>query len=93
MDSSKIHYLFEDRVVQGKYSLSPQFSAIDVIYNGRKETFDFVKAVDREIMAPPRWNGKIEKHPQKEFTYFAQFWKSVMNYPKTVSCYITKKKS
>ena len=90
VDSSKIHYLFEDRVVQGKYSLSPQFSAIDV---GRKETFDFVKAVDREIMAPPRWNGKIEKHPQKEFTYSAQFWKSVMNYPKTVSCYITKKKS
>lgn len=79
LDSSKIHYLYENRVVHEKYPLVTEYPVIDVVYNGRPESFEFVKAIDRKIVAPPRWEGKIEKHSDVDFTYRRGFLDSLLH--------------
>lgn len=91
LNFEKIHYLFEDRVVNGRYPLTSPFSNINIIYNGHLDTFDFVRKIDRNIIVPPRWNGKIEKKPQSDFKYTTQFLQNVKNYHNMVSNYLQKK--
>ena len=93
LDSAKIHYLFEKRVNGGKHPLGPKSSDIHVNYNGEEKSFEFVKNVQRIITTPPRWEGRIEKNPQKKFSYGKLFIKKIETYPQRVINYIRWKRS
>lgn len=92
LDSKKIHCLFENRVTNGKYAVSPPFSDIRICYNGKIKNFNYVKKINRTIIAPPRWEGKIEKEPKKQFRYFSQFLEKLASYPKRAAWYIKWKR-
>lgn len=88
LDSKKIHYLFEDRVCNRKYSLGPNREDIVVNYNGENHGFDFVVGIKRNIIAPPRWEGRLEKNPKKMFTYGRLFVEKLISYPRRTVSYI-----
>lgn len=93
LDSTKIHCLFEERVNNGKHSLGPRSSDICVNYNGEERNFEFIKDVHRTIIPPPRWEGRIEKNPQKRFSYSKLFIKKIETYPQRIINYIKWKRS
>lgn len=91
LDSEKIHCLFEKRVSYNRYFLGPKSSEICVNYNGEDRNFNFVRGVQRTITAPPRWEGKIEKNPQRMFSYGALFIEKTVGYPRRVVKFIKRK--
>jgi len=92
LDSKKIHYLFEKRVCTGKYPVCNKLSETIIDYNGEKKDFDFVRSFEKDIIAPPRWEGHIEKKIKKRFSYFQRFCEMLISYPIRMMKILKRKK-
>lgn len=89
LDSSRIHCLYQDRICTGRWPLSARPGQLQVFINGEKISYSELRRMGGRIMVPPRWEGKIEKHKEKEFSYVREFVQNLAAYPRRVVRKIT----
>lgn len=81
LDSHRIRCLYTDRICTGKWPLAVPRGRIPVFINGRKVSFTELHGMGGKIQVPARWEGKIEKYPEKKFSYAGKFLENMAGIP------------
>ncbi len=84
LDSRKIRCLEPDRICTIKWPLSVPRSQLQIFVNDRHVSYSRLRSIHKKITVPPRWEGKIEKYAETEFSYPRNFLQNLAGYPERI---------